>query len=35
VFEKKALRKMFGEKRVEMARGWRKLRNEDLSLPAK
>jgi hypothetical protein len=30
VFEKRALRRIFGLKRDEMARRWRKLHNEEL-----
>jgi hypothetical protein len=30
VFEKRALRRIFGLKRDEVTRGWRKLQNEEL-----
>jgi hypothetical protein len=30
VFENRALERMFGPKRAEIIRGWRKLRNEEL-----
>jgi hypothetical protein len=30
VFEKRVLRRIFGPKRVEVTRGWRKIYNEEL-----
>jgi hypothetical protein len=30
VFENRVLRRLFGPKRVEVTRGWRKLHNEEL-----